>query len=325
MASLLYGSLAYLGEYAGAGAVGDALALAFLQARKWDSLGTGLGTAQEGHWYVNLTDHQPRHWLNGAWAAFDVAGAPRPPLAHTQTVSTISDSGSKGRQLVQCSTGKDARNSIGAQQTYNRNSDPGINNDGVDTAGIGIAFTIGDAWVRNDTSPRRWYRADSVATGAAVWTQFNPAVFATAAQGARAPTEPANPADDGKVWTAGGGNGSWVSPTGGGGDIVLTTDGATISAIATVIGGGIIDATGSPNRTLVAFGSCAGAAGEGEMVLYDLTAASTITTRALANGAWSISQAVVLAEASHQYEIRIRRTAGDPTDEIYVTWAAIQS
>lgn len=243
---------------------------------------------------------------------------------HQHPVADLLDSGSKGRQLAQCSTGGEARAAIGAQLTCRRNGAPGVNNDGVDTAGIGIAFTVGDVWIRIDTSPRRWYRADGVDTGAADWNRFEPAVFATAAQGARAPAVPANPGDDGKVWTAGGGIGSWVSPTGGG-DTVLAVNGATTSGIATVIGGGIIDATGSPNRTLVAFGSCAGAAGEGEIVLYDLTAASTITTRALANGAWSISQAVVLAEASHQYECRIRRTAGDPTDEIYVTWAAIQT
>lgn len=65
---MLYGSPAYLGVFAGAGATGDALALAYLQARKWDADGDGGGTPQEGHWYHNSTDGNPRYYVGAAWA-----------------------------------------------------------------------------------------------------------------------------------------------------------------------------------------------------------------------------------------------------------------
>lgn len=87
MAQLLHGSPNYLGEFSGAGATGDAAALAYLQANKWDSSGDGLGNPQEGHWYTNTTDARPRHYLGAAWVAGLVTGdggglaAPAAPYA----------------------------------------------------------------------------------------------------------------------------------------------------------------------------------------------------------------------------------------------------
>lgn len=183
MAKLLYGSLAYLGEYAGTGAIGDALALTFLQARKWDSLGTGLGTAQEGHWYVNTTDHRQRRYLDGAWRAGVISTDVMTPIAHTHPVADLSDAGTKGREVAQAADSITVRDAIKVRLDYESTTDPGVTNDEADTAAIGTEFSIGDTWQRTNVSPVRWYKADSVAVGAAVWTQFNPATFATAAQG----------------------------------------------------------------------------------------------------------------------------------------------
>lgn len=54
----------YLGEYAS-----DALALAFIQANKWDTLGTGLGLPQNGMYYYNTTDGLLRRYATPAGAA----------------------------------------------------------------------------------------------------------------------------------------------------------------------------------------------------------------------------------------------------------------
>jgi hypothetical protein len=54
----------YMGEYAD-----DAACLTFVQANKWDSLGTGLGTARNGMLYYNTTSHVFKVYANGVWTA----------------------------------------------------------------------------------------------------------------------------------------------------------------------------------------------------------------------------------------------------------------
>ena len=51
--------------------------------------------------------------------------------------------------------------------SYSSTSNPTVNNDGVDTAGIGTSFSIGDHWV--NTSTNKVYVCVDNSTGAAVW------------------------------------------------------------------------------------------------------------------------------------------------------------
>jgi len=113
----------------------------------------------------------------------DAAGDARPPTAHTQAIATISDAGVKGQEVVQATDSITVRDAIKVRLDFEATSDPTVNNDEADTAAIGTEFSVGDVWQRTNVSPVRWWKADSVAPGAAVWSQFNPAVFATAAQG----------------------------------------------------------------------------------------------------------------------------------------------
>lgn len=57
-----------------------------------------------------------------------------------------------------------------ANYCYQTNSDPTVNNDGVDTAGIGRRFRVEDTW-QNTTSDDFWIVRD-IATGAAVWEKY---------------------------------------------------------------------------------------------------------------------------------------------------------
>lgn len=64
-----------------------------------------------------------------------------------------------------------ASNHTGFQKsTYCTTTNPTINNDGVDTASIGIIFTTGDFWY--NTLLQALFVARSVATGAAVWSNL---------------------------------------------------------------------------------------------------------------------------------------------------------
>jgi len=49
-------------------------------------------------------------------------------------------------------------------------SDPTVNNDGVDTAGLGEKFFVGSIWIRLDNNDR--WQCDDITTGAAVWSQL---------------------------------------------------------------------------------------------------------------------------------------------------------
>lgn len=140
----------------------------------------------------------------------DAAGIERPPTAHLQTISTISDAGAKGQEIVQSADAITARDAIKVRLDFEATADPIADNDEADTAGIGTEFSVGDVWQRTDVSPVRWYKADSVTPGAAVWTQFNPAIFALSAAGV--PT-PAVPGDNNKVLTSSAGTPAWVAPS----------------------------------------------------------------------------------------------------------------
>lgn len=85
--------------------------------------------------------------------------------------------GAAGAALYQAPTNGAIRNLIKAALIYKTASDPNANNDGVDTAGIGQEFTVGDVWMNTSVTPRSWFRCDRNNTGAAVWTQFNPAAL----------------------------------------------------------------------------------------------------------------------------------------------------
>jgi len=61
----------YMGEYAGSGATGDALALAFIQANNWDSNGNGTGNPINGMYYYNTTDNEFRFYNGSAWGPID--------------------------------------------------------------------------------------------------------------------------------------------------------------------------------------------------------------------------------------------------------------
>lgn len=70
------------------------------------------------------------------------------------------------------------------RQPYSAASAPGVTNDGVDTAALGRAFSIGDQWL--DTATNTLYTAYAVTTGAAVWrasTSLGSIITGTPTQG----------------------------------------------------------------------------------------------------------------------------------------------
>ena len=148
----------------------------------------GMEVVGDGGGGVSPTDIDTLVKLNAIFVdgtTLDDDSDPRDPNAHTQAADTISDSGSKGRQVLQAVDSSGVRAAIKVSLTYSSAGAPGANNDSVDTAGVGQAFAVGDFWQRS-TVPARYYRVDDVTPTAAVWQRVDPAVFATAAQGALA-------------------------------------------------------------------------------------------------------------------------------------------
>jgi len=74
----------YMGEYAGSGATGDALALAFIQANDWDSNKDGTGTAEIGMVYFNTTDDELRVYTSSGWVELSSGGTPNLSAVLTQ-------------------------------------------------------------------------------------------------------------------------------------------------------------------------------------------------------------------------------------------------
>jgi hypothetical protein len=61
----------------------------------------------------------------------------------------------------------DIQHRIKNLEPYKSTSDPGANNDSVDTAGIGRRFAVGSIWL-NTVTPKAFHCFDN-STGAAIW------------------------------------------------------------------------------------------------------------------------------------------------------------
>jgi hypothetical protein len=70
-----------------------------------------------------------------------------------------------------------SRNNLGVPQIHTSTSDPTVDNDGVDTAGLGKTFAKGDLWL--NTSTGILYRCIDNATGAALWCDLDSATCET--------------------------------------------------------------------------------------------------------------------------------------------------
>lgn len=201
----------------------------------------------------------------------DTSTATRPPAAHTQAASTISDSTTAGRALL---TAADAAAQLVALGTDAAGTArPASTVDGVAAATVRAGAAAGATAVQPSTAPtltgtnftgippagvtgtsvvnadarlppapalvdalktvRVNAAGDAYEAGVVLGTAAQAATgdFATAAQGARAPTAPANPGDDGKVWTAGAGAGSWAAPS----TSVIAVESATLVDANTLI------------------------------------------------------------------------------------------
>ena len=273
----------------------------------------GMEVVGDGGGGVSPTDIDTLVKLNAIFVdgtTLDDDSDPRDPNAHTQAADTISDSGSKGRQVLQAVDSSGVRAAIKVSLTYSSAGAPGANNDSVDTAGVGQAFAVGDFWQRS-TVPARYYRVDDVTPTAAVWQRVDPAVFATAAQGSAA---------DSAVQPS-----TAYAIAACSASLVLSR--STTSAINTVMGEVQINKALFPSIDvkLRAQGDISGTAA-GVLELYDLTNAAIIVSLALPNGVFNaLSGVLTLAGALTQYELRLRRNGPDPADVVTVTWAGLQA
>jgi uncharacterized transporter YbjL len=83
--TLPYKQKNYMGEHANDGAC-----LTFIQSCRWDSLGTGLGTPQNGQWYYSTTLGLFRGYLAGAWTSFPTVAAAQDSWSYAAGRNVIS-------------------------------------------------------------------------------------------------------------------------------------------------------------------------------------------------------------------------------------------
>lgn len=137
------------------------------------------------------------------------------------------------------------------KNNFNGYADPGVNDD------IGDGYAVGSTWL-NGTS-HRWFVAESVSTGAAVWRQIYPSDIESGVTGPTGPTGSTGPTGPsgavgvtGPTGPAGSGTGEYITgPTGPTGSQGPTgVQGFTGASGATVTGPtGLTGATGATGPT----------------------------------------------------------------------------
>lgn len=190
----------------------DAAALAWVQARKWDSSGNGLGTPNNGMWYYNTTTHQFRGYINGAWGTLsggqspldwqesvkdkDLDAAPGGPangdryiIANRSDAITAVDQGTKkfsfatdqaarftasDRIEIAGSTGNDGYYTV-ASATYNAPNTEVIVDEAIpDPTADGNMIHIGGAWNFAVAAIDTWNKIATYSTAALAWEYYTP-------------------------------------------------------------------------------------------------------------------------------------------------------